>query len=65
MTRLDVLIQVKKIIGGIFKYQLIFGIFLLLSLFSVSAVYAETVRDEFNAVSYSGNDGTKIGQAIG
>jgi len=49
MTRLDVLIQVKKIIGGIFKPHMIFGGLLLASLFLASAVYAETVRDGFNA----------------
>ena len=32
--------------------------FILMSLFVTGSVYADTVRDEFNAIAYNGNDGT-------
>jgi len=51
----------KKQISGCFlkvQAQLTLVACLLMSLFLASAVYAETVRDEFNAVAYNGSDGT-------
>ena len=45
---------------GIFilKCQLMLASFMLVSLFMTGSVYADTVRDEFNAIAYNGNDGT-------
>ena len=51
----------KKQIGGRFlkvQAQLTLIICLVISLFLASAVYAKTVRDEFNAIAYNGSDGT-------
>lgn len=59
LARKEVVSILKEQMGIFFlKCQLMLASFILMSLFVTGSVYADTVRDEFNAIAYNGNDGT-------
>ena len=59
LARKEVVSILKEQMGIFFlKCQLMLASFMLVSLFVTGSVYADTVRDEFNAIAYNGNDGT-------
>ena len=58
LARKEVVSILKEQMGIFFlKCQLMLASFMLVSLFMAAAVYADTVRDEFNTIAYNGNDG--------